>query len=713
MIDCGDWWLGPEEYQARYDEYKKGYLFDYSEAFFDEHCVEGWFRDRYDPAKVKEGVLERMKNAQEASTTFANELLQDPTTFLKGVCLDAEWVKREEEEEEEEEKDSEEEEDFKKFEKEASDRRKRRREEGSDDGESDSDSSSDDDEDEDDEEEEDNDDGEKEENGERRRRVRDKEGREQEAGYEAQPQPTLVSSDPRIDTSATIKATKHIHSPLTFPGHLDRTVFVRGIPPSCPSSLLLSTILKLTKHSPERVSISKPERMMRKGMERFMWIVFSSPHQAKEALQAMNRSVVEIPEYDPEKVSEDLNLSSSSSSSSRNNGETSNGGDEVDEDEEMWGSAQPWNRLRPSHSFHLMALPHVPRSVYFPTPRIEEEMKHHLNSFTRLKIDCQKAKRLCEVFDRAMGVPSSSSFSSLLSSSSIVDGIRDITENEWHKNEAWIRRNEEGRETILHLDLAICYLRRVHFVSYYSGKGLESEGDMMGVCPSVVCRPFLIEGQDYTKLDKVEKQEEMKEEGYDEEEPKEEKGGDEKKNDTNEERKEEEEDYLDQLLDKILVKGGQLERWRVMLEGGEVEKKEGGEEEDEEYFKRVLQLCEGVELERDLKKKRWMEKNSQGEEDGKARCCVRDCGKLFKNTEFLHSHLAKKHADLLDVSWLFLLKSILNDSFVWFWIVGAAPSCGEGDEKFVQISADDRQAFPLREGGERWGCEEDPLQHLL
>lgn len=91
----------------------------------------------------------------------------------------------------------------------------------------------------------------------------------------------------------------------------------------------------------------------------------------------------------------------------------------------------------------------------------------YASHYLRVQSDTVKALELATLLDEEKKVPEESRLTSILESEVIVNALVKPTDR---------------------LDLAIAYLRRVHFVSFYGGRKYRDESHLLGFCPSVILR---------------------------------------------------------------------------------------------------------------------------------------------------------------------------------------------------------------------------------
>jgi len=91
----------------------------------------------------------------------------------------------------------------------------------------------------------------------------------------------------------------------------------------------------------------------------------------------------------------------------------------------------------------------------------------HASHYLRVQSDTVKALELATLLDEEKKVPEESRLTSILESEVIVNALVKPTDR---------------------LDLAIAYLRRVHFFSFYGGRKYRDESHLLGFCPSVIHR---------------------------------------------------------------------------------------------------------------------------------------------------------------------------------------------------------------------------------
>ena len=91
----------------------------------------------------------------------------------------------------------------------------------------------------------------------------------------------------------------------------------------------------------------------------------------------------------------------------------------------------------------------------------------YASHYLRVQSDTVKALELATLFDEERKVPEESRLTSILDNEVIVNALVKPTDR---------------------LDLAIAYLRRVHFCSFYGGRKYRDESHLLGFCPSVILR---------------------------------------------------------------------------------------------------------------------------------------------------------------------------------------------------------------------------------
>ena len=80
--------LTAEAYQRRYEDYHLKYVEDFSDTFFRVSKGEEWFKERYNPLKMKEQEEENCEWAAKESALLLSTLLENPSAVITSMSLD-------------------------------------------------------------------------------------------------------------------------------------------------------------------------------------------------------------------------------------------------------------------------------------------------------------------------------------------------------------------------------------------------------------------------------------------------------------------------------------------------------------------------------------------------------------------------------------------------------------------------------------------------
>jgi hypothetical protein len=205
----------------------------------------------------------------------------------------------------------------------------------------------------------------------------------------------------------------------------------------------------------------------------------------------------------------------------------------------------------------------VLHAIIHDSNRQRNVIKAFYSHFERVRMDTIKAKELADLLDDLKGVPEATRLSTFLDENQYPD----ITE-------AFVKPTDK-------LDLIIAYLRRVHFVSFYSAKRYMDEAHMMTLAPSVFYRksvprestsinttnePEVEDDTDKTdKTDKKRKREDDDEEGEEIEEGEEKE--DDKKEDNDKRR------FIDHRIEQMITDLKKLtDRKKALAESPDLER---------------------------------------------------------------------------------------------------------------------------------------------
>lgn len=285
------------------------------------------------------------------------------------------------------------------------------------------------------------------------------------------------------------------------------------------------------------------------------------------------------------------------------------------------------------HSFkEMMTLPH-----YYSYP-------------DRISFDCGRATELGYLLDKERGVDDTNGLNAILSKAA---------------SECGSALSEADK-----LDICIAYLRRVHFFVYYSGKRFRDEAHLLAIAPNVVLRrpdhratgatgsrdaAASGGGEAEAEEGEEDKKEEESEEGEDD-------GKDEsRRGDRDESEGGGDDANTSQDIHQVDLKPYQgpssasahnLDRriedfirdFRRRIERIHIHQNDGGDAEwvgtvDEEDAKIIFKAQDKV-------MEQVTNENCEIQPDGKARCGLAGCTKLFKGKDFLQKHIRNKHPEV-------------------------------------------------------------------
>jgi hypothetical protein len=263
----------------------------------------------------------------------------------------------------------------------------------------------------------------------------------------------------------------------------------------------------------------------------------------------------------------------------------------------------------------------------------------HYSHPDRIAFDFARATELGYLLDKERGVDEANDLAAILSKAASVSGAA-----------------LSGTDR---LDICIAYLRRVHFFVYYSGKRFREESHLLAQAPGVVLRrtdhratsdAYIGDADSVAGVSEAARKiEEDGEEGEDDG-----KGGSERG-------EEETAGY-----DASALAGGDLKPYggpasgamhnldrrieefirdfRRRVERIQIHQTSGGDAElagtvDEEDAKTIFKAQEKV-------MEQVTHENCEIQPDGKARCGLAGCSKLFKGKDFLQKHIRNKHPEV-------------------------------------------------------------------
>ena len=88
MVQQVDEFGTSEVYNQRYEEFQYNYIDDFSNIFFHNNKTEEWFNERYNPIKIQEKEVEMTEWSSSESAHFLEQLVSNPTEFIKLASLD-------------------------------------------------------------------------------------------------------------------------------------------------------------------------------------------------------------------------------------------------------------------------------------------------------------------------------------------------------------------------------------------------------------------------------------------------------------------------------------------------------------------------------------------------------------------------------------------------------------------------------------------------
>ena len=384
------------------------------------------------------------------------------------------------------------------------------------------------------------------------------------------------NDDVIVNTDGMINYGRHI------PGHEDRAIFISNIHANCPKSVLKNVINEALTAAelplPERIIIAQPA-WTTKLPPRFLkagWVFMPTADSTRKAVKVLRDMEVIVPGVpEPEQLDTKVGI---------------------------------------LYKFILHAIIH-------DSNRQRNVIKAFYSHVERVRMDTIKAKELADLLDELKGVPEATRLNTILDENHYPDIA-----------EAFVKVTDK-------LDLIIAYLRRVHFVSFYSAKRYMDEAHMMTLTPSVFYRKSVPRestststttanepevDDDTEKTDKKRKREDDEEDGEEIEEGEEKEDG---KKEENEKKR-----FIDHRIEQMITDLKKLtDRKKALAESPELE--------------RTKDESDPIELDTKLEKvyNDLAHKSCTVEKDGRARCLYKLCNKLFKSMEFLTKHLKSKH----------------------------------------------------------------------
>lgn len=119
-----------------------------------------------------------------------------------------------------------------------------------------------------------------------------------------------------------------------------------------------------------------------------------------------------------------------------------------------------------SFSFVATAAMHVPRAIY-TSAAVLDGVQDYSNHYLRVQADTDRAIELSKLLDEDRSVPAESRLQTILELDVVLQALDLPTDM---------------------LDVAIAYLRRVHFVNFYGGKRYRDESHLLTNAPFVIHR---------------------------------------------------------------------------------------------------------------------------------------------------------------------------------------------------------------------------------
>jgi hypothetical protein len=293
-------------------------------------------------------------------------------------------------------------------------------------------------------------------------------------------------------------------------GHLDRTVYISGVPASCPRQDLLRALEDVLETSaPQSSSVAT--------------MTTAPPETASPASANINNSSAQ-PSSGSVPGGDSAHLSGAEAASS-----TPRSIARVLLAQPMWRARDAvhsfersaWVVLRPDAPLDVPATVKLLRETRLPCPgpvdlttglasqgfsyRVmatqhslrspSHSLPAFLSSAHRVHADIARALRLAALLDEDRSVPSDCRLSRLLSP---------------HAHPELLLAMQYPTEL---LDVALAYLRRVHFVSYYTGARFRDEAHMLSNAPNVISRSVPFHGGSLDSMSAGAKEESSAEDG--------------------------------------------------------------------------------------------------------------------------------------------------------------------------------------------------------
>lgn len=262
---------------------------------------------------------------------------------------------------------------------------------------------------------------------------------------------SLSSSKPVTDGSATegttdgaetaVAKTNEDVSGRHFSGHENRTVYLSGVHACCPKSVLTGAIIaRLRETNVENSAVSvedlTPER-----------ILISQPMWSNRVLDKFERSAwVVMPTNEGVKMAIDA----------LNNLEI----------------VVPLKGAAPDATFNFK----IEASRHFVHRSSTAPLPEYLGFSVRMKEDIRRAILLAKLLDEEREIPVENRIGSILREDAVVQSVKRMSD---------------------HMDVLIAYLRRVHYVAFYSARRFRDEAHMLLMSPCVAYRskPFALVGE--------------------------------------------------------------------------------------------------------------------------------------------------------------------------------------------------------------------------
>eukprot|EP01041_Mallomonas_annulata_P001159 gene1159-2251_t len=245
----------PELFQRRYEDFQVQYIMDFSMNFFDNTKNEEWFRERYDPLRQKELEQESIKWAAQESAEFKKELLENPKLAIDALRLDPKISKSTSPSVAENS---------------SMNRMERQRDESNDDNE----------------------------HEEHMDQIDvSNEIVEVETEKDVNPAVNVEIGQDSDKTASALTSASSSSSEKEPPSVSRRLLYLSGIPADCPRTILTNAIKDASNNLAERIIIAPPawNKSLTRGFERTAWVVLPSKTIAHELMVTLRQLRVNIP----------------------------------------------------------------------------------------------------------------------------------------------------------------------------------------------------------------------------------------------------------------------------------------------------------------------------------------------------------------------------------------------------------------------------------